>query len=98
MHDESPTASYSEDESASIGPVVVPALGERIGRFRLLRVLGSGGFGVVYEAEQTEPIRRRVALKVIKPGMDSGAVVSRFEAERQALAVMDHPCIAKVFD
>ncbi|MCA9271686.1 MAG: protein kinase [Phycisphaerales bacterium] len=69
-----------------------------IGHYKLLGVLGEGGFGVVYEAEQIEPVRRRVALKLIKPGMDSAAVVARFEAERQALAVMDHPCIAKVLD
>ncbi len=69
-----------------------------IGSYRLLSRIGEGGFGEVYEAEQTEPVRRRVALKVIKAGMDSAAVVARFEAERQALAVMDHPCIAKVFD
>jgi len=71
---------------------------ERIGPYKILQPLGEGGFGVVYQAEQTEPVRRSVALKVIKPGMDSAAVLSRFEAERQALAVMDHPCIAKVFD
>ncbi|MEM7754722.1 MAG: serine/threonine-protein kinase, partial [Planctomycetota bacterium] len=72
--------------------------GTQVGPFRVLSVLGEGGFGVVYLAEQTEPVRRRVAMKVIKPGMDSRAVVARFEAERQALAVMDHPCIARVFD
>ncbi len=71
---------------------------DRVGTYRVLAEIGRGGFGVVYEAEQTQPVRRRVALKVIKPGMDSGAVVARFEGERQALAVMDHPCIAKVFD
>ncbi|MEL6798014.1 MAG: serine/threonine-protein kinase, partial [Planctomycetota bacterium] len=70
----------------------------RIGAFRILDLIGEGGFGVVYEAEQTEPVRRRVALKVIKPGMDSAAVVARFEAERQALAVMEHPCIARIYD
>ena len=69
-----------------------------IGPYRVLSLLGEGGFGVVYLAEQTRPVRRRVALKVIKPGMDSTAVVARFEAERQALAVMDHPCVARVFD
>ncbi|NIP17834.1 MAG: protein kinase, partial [Xanthomonadales bacterium] len=60
--------------------------------------IGEGGFGVVYMAEQTEPVRRRVALKVIKLGMDTKEVIARFEAERQALAMMDHPNIAKVFD
>jgi len=73
-------------------------MGDRIEPYRVLGILGEGGFGVVYEAEQTEPVRRRVALKIIKPGMDSKEVVARFDAERQALAVMDHPCIAKVFD
>ena len=74
------------------------AAGSRIGHFTIRQVLGEGGFGVVYQAEQTEPVRRMVALKVIKPGMDSRVVIARFEAERQALAVMDHPCVAKVFD
>jgi serine/threonine protein kinase/Flp pilus assembly protein TadD len=71
---------------------------ERIGPYRLLTVVGEGGMGIVYVAEQTEPVRRRVALKVMKVGMDTKEVVARFEAERQALAVMDHPGIAKVFD
>ena len=71
---------------------------ERIGRYRILETLGVGGFGVVYHAEQTQPVKRRVALKVIKPGMDSRAVIARFEAERQALAMMDHPHVARVFD
>ena len=69
-----------------------------IGRYKLLQKVGEGGFGVVFMAEQQEPIIRKVALKVIKPGMDSQAVVARFEAERQALALMDHPNIAHVFD
>jgi len=72
--------------------------GTVIGRYKLLEEVGEGGCGVVYVAEQTEPVRRRVALKVIKLGMDTKAVVARFEAERQALAMMDHPNIAKVFD
>ncbi|UCF21312.1 MAG: protein kinase, partial [Gemmatimonadota bacterium] len=71
---------------------------DRIGQYRILKTLGEGGFGVVYLAEQTETVKRQVALKVIKPGMDTHQVVSRFEAERQALAVMDHASIAKVFD
>ncbi|MFQ5473693.1 MAG: serine/threonine protein kinase, partial [Dehalococcoidia bacterium] len=57
-----------------------------------------GGFGEVFLAEQLEPVKRRVALKFIKPGMDSRAIIARFEAERQALALMDHPCVAKVLD
>ncbi|MBL8816399.1 MAG: protein kinase [Planctomyces sp.] len=72
--------------------------GTQIGAYKLLQQLGEGGMGVVYMAEQKEPIHRRVALKIIKPGMDSRQVVARFEAERQALAMMDHPNIAKVFD
>ena len=72
--------------------------GTQIGPYKLLQQIGEGGFGVVYMAEQTEPVRRKVALKVIKPGMDTRQVIARFEAERQALAVMDHPNIAKVLD
>jgi serine/threonine protein kinase len=79
---------------------LVPAekAGDRIGRYKLLQQIGEGGCGVVYMAEQEEPVRRRVALKVIKLGMDTKSVVARFEAERQALALMDHPNIAKVLD
>jgi WD40 repeat protein len=73
-------------------------LGAVIGRYKLLEQIGEGGFGVVYMAEQEEPVRRRVALKIIKLGMDTKEVVARFEAERQALAMMDHPNIARVFD
>jgi serine/threonine protein kinase len=72
--------------------------GTVIGRYKLLEQIGEGGFGVVYMAEQTKPINRRVALKIIKLGMDTKSVIARFEAERQALAMMDHPNIAKVFD
>ena len=70
--------------------------GDKIGRYKLLQQIGEGGCGVVYMAEQEEPVRRRVALKVIKLGMDTKQVIARFEAERQALALMDHPNIAKV--
>jgi len=73
-------------------------VGSRIGPYKLLEQIGEGGFGVVFMAEQTEPVRRKVALKVLKPGMDTRQVVARFEAERQALAIMDHPNIARVFD
>lgn len=72
--------------------------GSRIGGYRLLERIGEGGFGVVYRAQQETPVRREVALKVIKLGMDTAQVIARFEAERQALALMEHPCIAKVFD
>jgi WD40 repeat protein/serine/threonine protein kinase len=80
--------------------VVKPAqqLGDRIGRYKLLQQIGEGGCGVVFMADQEEPVRRRVALKVIKLGMDTKSVIARFEAERQALALMDHPNIAKVLD
>jgi tetratricopeptide (TPR) repeat protein/tRNA A-37 threonylcarbamoyl transferase component Bud32 len=73
-------------------------IGSMIGRYELLEKIGEGGFGVVYVAEQREPVKRRVALKIIKLGMDTRQIVARFEAERQALAMMDHPNIAKVFD
>ena len=72
--------------------------GTVIGRYKLLEQIGEGGFGVVYMAEQLEPVKRRVALKIIKPGMDSRQVIGRFEAERQALALMDHPNIARIYD
>src|SRR6185369_4339077 len=72
--------------------------GTQIGPYKLLQVIGEGGMGVVYMAEQKEPVERRVALKIIKPGMDSRQVIARFEAERQALAMMDHQNIAKVLE
>jgi serine/threonine protein kinase len=72
--------------------------GTMIGRYKLLQQIGEGGCGIVYMAEQEEPVRRRVALKIIKLGMDTKSVIARFEAERQALALMDHPNIAKVHD
>jgi serine/threonine protein kinase len=72
--------------------------GTVIGPYKLLEQIGEGGFGVVFMAEQQQPVRRKVALKVLKPGMDTRQVVARFKAERQALALMDHPNIAHVFD
>ena len=74
------------------------AIGSQIGPYTVLSVLGEGGFGIVYLAEQKKPVRRQVALKVIKPGMDSKQVIARFEAEEQALALLDHPNIAHVYD
>jgi serine/threonine protein kinase/Flp pilus assembly protein TadD len=78
--------------AGSVGP------GSKIGRYKLLSILGEGGYGIVYLAEQQRPVKRRVALKLIKPGMDTKQVIARFEAERQALALLDHPNIAHVFD
>ena len=74
------------------------AAGQDFGQYRLLQKIGEGGFGIVFMAEQRKPIQRKVAIKVIKPGMDSKAVIARFEGERQALAMMEHPNIARVFD
>jgi serine/threonine protein kinase/Flp pilus assembly protein TadD len=79
-------------------PAVTERPGAVVGPYKLLEQIGEGGFGVVFMAEQTQPLRRKVALKVLKPGMDTRQVVARFEAERQALALMDHPNIAHVFD
>jgi len=92
-----------ERKAPSLGPTasmdaLVEKIGSWIGRYKLLRVLGEGGMGIVYLAEQDKPIRRQVALKVIKPGMDSKRVIARFEAERQALALLEHPNIAHVYD
>jgi serine/threonine protein kinase/tetratricopeptide (TPR) repeat protein len=81
-----------------VAPKVSEGPGTVIDKYKLLEKLGEGGFGVVYMAEQKQPVKRRVALKIIKVGMDTREVVARFEAERQALALMDHPCIAKVLD
>src|SRR5690349_15079794 len=87
---------------ADAGPTIDHSLAERpatvIGPYKLLQQIGEGGMGTVFMAEQTQPVRRKVALKVIKAGMDSRQVIARFEAERQALAVMDHVNIARVFD
>ncbi len=99
-HDQA--GSFLEHPAAVLDPVTMPAnpvaIGTRIGPYKLLEIIGEGGMGVVYLAEQQEPVRRQVALKVIKPGMDSKQIVARFEAERQALALMDHPNIARVLE
>jgi serine/threonine protein kinase len=105
---EQPAALVGEDDGKPTVPATMraetadeppdEAVGQTLGRYKLLERVGEGGCGVVYVAEQTEPVRRRVALKVIKLGMDTQQVVARFEAERQALAMMDHPNIAKVLD
>jgi serine/threonine protein kinase/WD40 repeat protein len=95
--------SFLEAPALPLGPTLaglrVPeGPGTVIGPYKLREQLGEGGFGVVFLAEQEQPLRRKVALKVLKPGMDTRAVIARFEAERQALALMDHPHIARVFD
>jgi serine/threonine protein kinase/Tfp pilus assembly protein PilF len=89
-----------EDELASTAhqDTLTEKPGSRIGNYKLLKILGEGGMGIIYLARQEEPVRRRVALKIIKPGMDTKRVLARFEAERQALALLDHPNIAQVYD
>ncbi len=87
-----PDAGHTNDQTIREAPGTV------IGPYKLLEQIGEGGMGVVFMAEQQEPVRRKVALKLIKPGMDTRQVIARFEAERQALAVMDHPSIARVLD
>jgi serine/threonine protein kinase/WD40 repeat protein len=91
-----PTLSLPGSGELSDSPTAL--LGTRIGSYKLVSVLGEGGFGIVYRAEQEEPVKRDVALKIIKPGMDSIQVIGRFEAERQALAWLDHPNIAHIYD
>src|SRR5215470_14499264 len=88
-----------EGERAAVAEAPVEeAPAQMIGRYKLLEKIGEGGFGEVWMAEQREPVKRRVALKIIKLGMDSRQIVARFEAERQALAMMEHANIARVFD
>src|SRR5689334_15561003 len=82
----------------SLTALLIEKSGDTIGRYKLMQQIGEGGMGSVWVAEQMEPVRRQVAIKLIKLGMDSDQVLARFEAERQALALMDHPNIAKVFD
>jgi serine/threonine protein kinase/tetratricopeptide (TPR) repeat protein len=96
--------SFMKEPAVTAGKTILVSVpldekaGDKIGRYKLLQQIGEGGCGAVYMAEQEEPVRRRVALKVIKLGMDTKSVIARFEAERQALAMMDHPNIAKVLD
>jgi eukaryotic-like serine/threonine-protein kinase len=98
LHDDPSARQFWPALKTEIADAPDEAVGQTLGRYKLLEKVGEGGCGVVYVAEQTEPVRRRVALKVIKLGMDTKQVVARFEAERQALAMMDHPNIAKVLD
>jgi hypothetical protein len=95
-----PPSWSSSTASEAVPPAMLDeeSVGTRIGRYKLVQKIGEGGCGVVYMAEQEEPVRRRVALKIIKLGMETKSVIARFEAERQALAMMDHPNIARVFD
>src|ERR1051325_6371101 len=88
----------SPEAAATVVPALREGPGTRIGPYKLLQQIGEGGFGSVFIAEQQTPVVRRVALKIIKLGMDTRQVIARFEAERQALAILDHPNIAKVFD
>ncbi len=95
---EAPPSIYHFEAVATMDQTLIEKPGTQIGPYKLLQQIGEGGMGAVYMAEQKEPLRRTVALKIIKPGMDSQQVVARFEAERQALAMMNHPNIAKVLD
>jgi serine/threonine-protein kinase len=92
------SGSFLDVQAATVDAPVRERPGTTVGPYKLLEQIGEGGFGCVFMAEQTRPVRRKVALKVLKPGMDSAQVVARFEQERQALALMDHPNIAQVFD
>lgn len=92
----SATADMVDGSGATVPIAESP--GDAIGRYKLLEQIGEGGFGLVFMAQQNEPVRRRVALKIIKSGMDTRQTVARFEAESQALAMMDHPHIARVID
>jgi eukaryotic-like serine/threonine-protein kinase len=98
MHEqESEVAEAPQRRTVDFEPIAERA-GSRVGPYRLMEQIGEGGFGLVFVAEQQEPVKRKVALKVIKPGMDTRQIIARFEAERQALALMDHPNIARVLD
>ena len=93
------TQAGTVSEEVQLGSIQLDhCMGEMIGKFKIISVLGEGGMGIVYLAEQSKPVKRRVALKVIKAGMDTKQIIARFEAERQALAIMDHPGISKVYE
>jgi non-specific serine/threonine protein kinase/serine/threonine-protein kinase len=98
--DEDPlrTMAFGKAEAEPAPEAIAAKAPQQVGPYRLVKEIGEGGMGLVYEAEQLEPIKRRVALKMVKRGMDTAEFVARFESERQALAMMDHPAIAKVFD
>src|SRR5262245_53746121 len=98
MHERESSQEHEVGQQTCNFEPVSERAGSRIGPYTLREQIGEGGFGLVFVAEQQQPVRRKVALKVIKPGMDTRAVVARFEAERQALALMEHPHIAKVLD
>src|SRR3984893_11016042 len=102
VHQESQGPLDAPSPGVGIAPTIDLPVTERpgtvIGPYKLLEQIGEGGFGLVFLAEQQQPLRRKVALKVLKPGMDTRQVIARFEAERQALALMDHPHIARVLD
>ncbi len=93
---------FLEPEPASLATIDRPSISEcpggMVGHYKLLQQIGEGGFGAVFMAQQLQPVRRKVALKIVKPGMDTKEVIARFEAERQALAIMEHPNIARVLD
>ncbi len=101
MTDDPTTKSMPPSGESSVPPE--PATfqlrpGDRVGNYVIREQIGEGGFAIVYAAEQEKPVRRKVALKIIKLGMDTKQIIARFEAERQALAMMDHPNVARVFD
>src|SRR5438105_7391866 len=98
VYEQEPSFLASPPEGVRARDGVPEAPGMQVGHYQLREQIGEGGFGVVFMAEQQQPLRRTVALRILKPGMDTRQVVARFDAERQALAVMDHPHIARVLD
>ena len=98
VHEQEQGFLKSEPAPTAVASPLTESPGQEIGRYKLMEQIGEGGMGIVFVAQQERPMRRKVALKIIKPGMDTKEVTARFEAERQALALMDHPNIAKVLD